>query len=212
MIIYLDEDNSYLSWVVHHRDGFVLDWLRKPTRQRPTLHRATCKRIRVAKSKKTHWTSGRRLKACSLVLEELVDWAQRESGHEPGFCEDCTPRQKRLKESADHGHITRLGREVLDHVVEAAVIHLDNDDADYDLTVQNVAEGLGKTTGQIAGALRRLVQDGYLRLDNAGAEADPHPNRRVYPESKALRMLPAFKKLPAKDVERELALLSGEAE
>jgi len=30
MILFLDEDRAYLSWVAHHRQGFILDGKRKP--------------------------------------------------------------------------------------------------------------------------------------------------------------------------------------
>ena len=209
MIIYLDEDNAYRSWVGHHRDGFVIEWLRQPTKKPPILHRATCSTIRVAKSKKTHWTSGRHLKACSLDFAELEAWAERESGHPPEFCQDCRPHQE--VPEADHGQITKLGTEILDYVVEAAVIHMDNRDLGYELTVGRVADYLNKTTPQLAAALLRLVQHGYLRLDpDINAESELQPKQRVFPTSVALRMLPAFEQLSTEEIERELAALSGE--
>ena len=64
---------------------------------------------------------------------------ERESGHEPLICEDCVPqREPPHAHDADYGHTAKLGRDILDYVVEVAVIHLDNDDLRYDLTVEEI--------------------------------------------------------------------------
>lgn len=209
MIIYLDEDNSYLSWVRHHRDGFVLEWLRKPTRRCAVLHRATCSKIRDSKSKKTHWTTGRRLKACSLDLAELSVWAEQESGHAVQDCEDCRPRNEVAVTNAKHGRITKLGREILDYVIESAVIYLDNPDSPYNVTVGDVANCLDKSTAQVASAMLRLIQSGHLSLDKSiETESDVRGKHRVFPTPRALKTLPAFESLSTNAIERELAGLS----
>ncbi len=156
MIIYLDEDRSYLSWVFHHRDGFVIDWLRQPTRQKPVLHRANCKSIRVSPTKKTHWTTGRHIKACSLDRQKLQQWAQEESGHAVVLCEECLSGASPADDERP-GYITKLGRELLDFVLETAVVHLDNQDAGYRLTVGDLADSADKTTGNIAGLFRIAI-------------------------------------------------------
>lgn len=66
MILFLDEDLAYLHWVTHHRTGFVLDCLRHSTKAQMVLHRATCPQIKRSESKRTHWTTGKRQKGCSL--------------------------------------------------------------------------------------------------------------------------------------------------
>ena len=88
MIIFLDEEGAYHSWVTHHRPGYVLDWLRKPTKKRPVMHRATCELVRRSKTKRTHWTTGRHLKACALDAEELSAWAAAEGG-DVEYCQTC---------------------------------------------------------------------------------------------------------------------------
>jgi len=188
----------------------VIDWLRRPTKKQPILHRATCTKIRGGKSKKTHWTTGRHLKACSLELDELISWVVREVGHEPLCCEDCTPQNHSSSDrDTSFGKTTKLGREILDYITEVAVINLDNVDLRYDLTVNDVANYLSKTTGQIAVTLLRLIQDGYLQSDSEiSLKADLSGNRRVFPTSQALRMLPAFEKLSTKQIEDELKLLA----
>ena len=82
MIIFLNEEGSYLSWVVHHPTGFVLDWLRKPTRKQPVIHRAKCSAIRRSKSKRTHWTTGRHGQThWPTVADEL-----KRSGYQGDIC------------------------------------------------------------------------------------------------------------------------------
>jgi hypothetical protein len=78
MILFLDEDRAYLSWVTHHRNGFVLDCNRKPTKHHLILHRAICPEIKHSATKTTHWTTGHHMKACSLNAEELKTWALRQ--------------------------------------------------------------------------------------------------------------------------------------
>jgi hypothetical protein len=211
LIIYLDEEKSYRSWVGRHPEGFVVDWLRPPTRRQPMLHRATCAIVRQAKSKRTRWTSGRHLKACSLDLGKLVAWARQESGHEPGYCQDCRPHLpvEQLAQSP-HDHVTRLGWHILDTVVEVAVICLDNRDSRYELTIRTVAELLHKSPGQIFAAVWRLVHGGYLRLEPAAAEESQlQADQRVLPTAKSMRTLPAFSDLPESELQQELARLES---
>jgi hypothetical protein len=209
----LDEEGPYLSWVTRHRDGFVIDWLRKPTRRHPIVHRSTCKKIKVAKSKKTHWTTGRRLKACSADLQQLAKWAEQESGQEISYCDECQPQTKtRSHRPVDPGQLTKLQKEIMDYVLEIAVIHLDNPEQTYELTVGNVAECLNKTTGQITGALLRLIQGSLLRLDQTVVgKADIRSPLRVFPTSQALKKEPAFKKLSEREIKAELAGLDRKA-
>jgi len=213
LIIYLDDDGPYLSWVTHHRHGFVIDWLRPPTRRHPIVHRATCKKIRVAKSKKsTHWTTGRRLKACSDDLGKLLAWAEEESGHAPDFCEICAPQKEPPQgEETNYNRLTKLEKEVLEYVLEIAVIYLDNLELSYELTVGDIADYLGKTTGQIAAAVLELIASGYLRLRPIITEqTDVGSEQRAFPTSKALRMEPAFEKMSEQEIEEELVGLGGE--
>jgi hypothetical protein len=207
LIIYLDEDNSYLSWINHHRDGFVIEWLRTPTRRHPIIHRATCAKIRVAKSKKSHWTTGRRLKACSLDLEKLVAWADQESGDPPHYCAECAPRSAPAGEDKTAvTHLTRMEKEILDYVLEISVYHLDYPQTQYGLTVEDIGDCLDKTTGQIATALLRLIEIGYLQLEIETAQKeDIQGGSRVFPTVRALRMEPAFEKQSDQEIETELA-------
>jgi hypothetical protein len=79
VIVFINEDRAYISWLARHRGGFVLDALRKPTRKQPALHRATCDEIRRSPTKRSHWTTGRHLKVCAAQREELLEWSAVES-------------------------------------------------------------------------------------------------------------------------------------
>lgn len=212
VIFLLGEDRAYLSWITRHRNGFVLDWLRKPTRKKPTIHRATCAEIRASTGKATHWTTGRHFKACALDLTELVAWAREEAGGEPDCCETCRPAADTGGAAPADRHLTKLGKEIVDYVVEVAVIHLDRHDSGYEMTVRDVAECVNKTPAQISPALMRLAEDGFLRLERPAPSGKPLPAKcKVFPTSDALRMLSTFEKIPEQQVEEELEGLSDEA-
>jgi hypothetical protein len=42
MLIIINDDAVYVSWISRHRTGFVVDCRRKPTKDHLILHRATC--------------------------------------------------------------------------------------------------------------------------------------------------------------------------
>jgi hypothetical protein len=101
-----------------------------------------------------------------------------------------------------------LGKEILEYILEVAVIHLDRQDADYQLTVANVAECFSKTPKQILPVVLRLSESGYVQIEssttNSGLLAF---NRRVLPTPSALRMLPAYADAPHTKVIAELSRL-----
>lgn len=213
MVIFLNEERAFLSWTGHHRDGFVLAGLRRPTRQTPTLHRATCGEIKSGAGGRTHWTTGRHLMACGVDRQELLDWSNREYGEPPQACPQCRPDEElsldELGASANGDtHLTHLGKEIVDYVVESAVIQLDHDEPQYKVTVGDVAAALGKTPGQLSSALLRLVESGHLRIEGNVTPGKSLPKRRpVYPTCAALRTLPAFAAMSRKALEAELARL-----
>jgi hypothetical protein len=211
MIIFFNEDGPYLAWLARHRHGFVLDALRRPTRKRAALHRATCASIKKSNSKATHWTTGRHFKACSLDLDELLAWAHDEFSKEPVSCEACAPT--RLNEpdpllQETHARLTKLGREILDCVIESALIHLDNRDREYALTLSNLAERLGKSPAQISAVLLQLVAEGLLQVEGNIARAD---HASIYPTATSLRSLATFQTLTDREIEEEMDRLHEHA-
>jgi hypothetical protein len=214
MVIFLDEERAYLSWIGHHREGFVIEAQRRPTRKRPVLHRAACDEIRSSGSRHSHWTTGRRLKACGLDRSELIAWSEREYTHSLVECTLCRPCAEQpvtlLARAGDARPLTRLGREIVDFVVESAVIQLDRGGAEYNLTLGELAAALHKSPGQLTSTMLRLIEDGYLRVEGKPALGKPFPtNCSVYPTQAALRTLPFFAEQSKRAIDKELKRLSA---
>jgi hypothetical protein len=208
MIIFVNDDRAYRYWVTHHRQGFVLEGRRKPKVSHLAMHRATCSDIKRAASKRTHWTTGANLKACSLDFDELVAWAIEESGSTARSCEKCQPGQDLLNEDAGTIHLTRLGAEILDYVLDAALIHLDHEYPPYRLTVSDIGNCFGKTPAQLSSVLHHLIDDGLLTADGKPGTAVPISAKRiVWPTIRALRTLEAFQPQSDELIQTELAKL-----
>lgn len=212
MVIIISEDPVYVAWLQRHRDGFVLDTRRKPTSRNTVLHRATCADIRTAKTRRTYWTTGRKMKACSTDVAELMDWACQQTGKEPRACEVCQPLGEptvennllQFPQSTDF-HLKGMRGDIVSCVVEVAVIHLDDHTA-YTLTMGYIAKYLSKSCAQLTRAMARLINDGYLSLDRAVSPGAPIPaNCRVFPTPLALRTVPAFRELGDEAISREIS-------
>lgn len=209
MILFLDEERAYLHWVTRHRDGFVLDCLRHPTKAYLVVHRAICSEVRSTDSKRTHWTTGRHMKGCSLDLEELKAWAADQTQHEPVYCPSCTPDKSPPLPGA-HGepHLTRLDRKILSFVLEVATGHLDEDDRNYSLSVGMVAGCLGKTERQLTASLSRLAGDGLLIFSAMPKTGEAFLcDCRIYPTADAMRTITAFAALDDAQIDAELGKL-----
>lgn len=209
MIIFLDEELAYLSWVTHHRAGFVLDCLRPPSKGRRTLHRAVCPEIKTSSKKRTHWTTGRHMKACAMDEESLKTWAAEQTGAALRDCPQCLSDDGSSQQIGPL-HLSHLDREVLSFVLEVALLHLDERDGGYLLTVGKTAKCLVKTPGQLNASVRRLAQEGLLKMVGAATQSEPLPvDCQVYPTVSSLKTLPAFKEVPEAEIESELATLTG---
>jgi hypothetical protein len=211
MIIFLDEERAYLSWVTHHRAGYVLDTLRNPSKKHGTLHRATCSQTKRADSKRTHWTTGRHMKACSLQLDELVAWFAEQTGAPPADCPQCQPSASATEQDATHHsepHLTKLARDVLSFVLEVATIHLDQPDEAYSLDVGDIARCFGKTPGQLAAVFLQLVDDDLISTaPPVKPEHALSPRQGVWPTVRGLRTLAVYAELDDALVEAELRKL-----
>jgi hypothetical protein len=208
MLIFLNEDRAYQNWVTHHRLGFVLDGHRKPRASHLVLHRADCPEVRVSPSKRHHWTTGNRLKACSLDLRELETWASEETGKATDHCPHCRPAEERAAEPV---HLTRLGRDVLDYVLDAAVIHMEHEHPPYRLTVHDIAACFAKTPGQLGPVLQVLVEQGMVSISGKQTNASVFSAKQiVFPTIAALRTLESLRDEPESGLQQELAKLQAE--
>jgi len=207
MLIIINDDPVYTAWLARHRQGFVVDSKRKPTRGHLVLHRATCSIIKP--HKRARLTTGAHLKACSLECAELIEWAEEQTGTKPTPCEQCQPYSEEQDTAAHDGGraMTHLGREMLSYILDVAVMYLDGEEPRFRATLQNVAEYLDKTPRQLAPVLRRLMDEGFAECD-VPLQGDPAAHHSVvYPTGKALRSIPAFEAMASEDLKRELAKL-----
>lgn len=211
MLIFLNDDRPYLYWVTHHRRGYVLDGRRKPKAGHLTLHRATCSKIRTTASKRTHWTTGGRFKACALQREELEAWASEETGRNVENCSACQPDHDLPVDSDGQLHLTKLGSDILDYVLDAALIHFDEVDPPYRLTVSDIAACMGKSPGQISPVLHRLITDGVLRIHGKYPATTAIPPRRVVlPTIKGIKTMSTFANESDASIAESLDKLSPE--
>lgn len=210
MIIFINEERGYLSWVTHHRKGYVLDGKRKPKLSHLVIHRATCREIKVGPSQRTHWTTGAKLKACSLDRSELEEWACEEAAVLLADCESCVPQNEAAQSDADQIHLSKLAREILEYVLDAALIHLDEETPAYHLTVGDIAACFAKSPAQISPALHRLIDGGLVSVEGKIGPDSPLPPKRVaVPTIAAMKTLLAFQCESDSIIEQELAKLNS---
>lgn len=208
MIVFLNEDRAYLNWVIRHRQGYVLEGRRRPKVRQLVLHRAICAEVKGNSKSRTHWTTSGRLKACALNLEELQTWAAEESDLPAMVCEKCRPGEENLPEESSSRHLTKLAAEVLDYVIEAAVIHLENEHPPYRLCVGDIAACFAKTPGQLSAALHQLVDTGWTVMHGRIVKDAPFSlNVLVFPTPAALRTLEAFREVSDAELLAELQKL-----
>ena len=183
MLIIINDDPAYVSWLRRHRQGYVVDSKRKPTKNHLILHRATCSVVKP--HKRARLTSGSHIKACSLDAEELATWAREQTGGDVSACSECQPdaEESATCEHQEKHSLTHLGRNLLSYVLDLAVMYLDGEERHYHPKVQDIAGYLAKSPGQIMPAIQRLIAEGYLDCEPPAnhhgapsADVDPLPH------------------------------------
>jgi hypothetical protein len=112
---------------------------------------------------------------------------------------------------ADRPRLTRLAADILGYVLEAAVMHFDEETPPYHLTVTMIANCMGKSPAQVSPALHRLLDDGYLECTGRSAAGKPiRPRSIVYPTILAFRTLPEWANQTDAELLAELAKIRGE--
>lgn len=211
MLIIINDDAVYVSWISRHRTGFVVDCRRKPTKDHLILHRATCSIIKP--HRRARLTTRAHIKACSLDAAELDAWALEQTGGGVIACAECQPDRGEpiAAEHQAHHALTRLGRDALSYVLDLAVMYLDGAERQYHPRIPDIALYLGKSSGQIMPAIRRLIDEGYLEFAGADKSVGPASKSIVFPTARALGTIPAFGAMPAEQIDAELASLRGSA-
>jgi hypothetical protein len=213
MIIFVDEEHAYRMWIAHHRAGFVLDALRGQSSKHLVLHRATCPEIKHSASKRTHWTTGNRMKLCAFAIDELRRWSEEHLGGRPMECDVCRPGAEAALTGESSSQASRpwtqLGREIMTYVLDVAVIHLDNQDAGYHVTVGDLAVYLSKSVRQITPTVLRLAEGDDLSIAGSLSPGTPLSARHtLVPTAKALRTVPAFAGLTEAQLQSLIAQLA----
>jgi hypothetical protein len=214
MIIYLDEERAYVSWHTrHHDNGFVLDAQRKPTQRNMVVHRASCPQMKTNPRRRSHWTTGQHLKACSESLEELTTWARNATGSNPRLCPDCQPDHEavasgRADKKVTQVRLTKLGRAIVSHVLDVAILYLDGMATEYDLTISDLAQTFDRTVSRVTSSTRRLIAHGLIEASQPAEDKAPlSGDTLVFPTARALRDVPDFADMSKRDLETELQKL-----
>lgn len=114
-----------------------------------------------------------------------------------------------MDKEVDHepSRLSRLGRDILDYVLDAAVIHLEHAQPPYHLTIGDIAACFAKTPGQLVDALHRLSVAGLIMTIGSDRTM---ARQIVSPTTAALRTLPAFAEASDAELQAELAKLQSQ--
>lgn len=207
MVIFINEDRAYAHWVTHHRNGFVIDGRHQPRIAHLVLHRATCDAVKQSKGKHSHSTTAGRLKAWAQQAKELEDWAM-EQNVSVKICDQCRPGDAAAVDETSPAHLTKLAHDVLDYVLEAALIHFEHDHPPYRLCIGDIAACFAKTPGQLRATLSQLLTEGLIVSHGGPAKGDPlGPKVLVFPTIAALRREEALRDESEEDLQSELQKL-----
>lgn len=214
MLIFVNEDRGYLNWVKHHRQGYVLEGRRRPKIGHLIIHRASCGEVNgSAAHKRTHWTTGRKFKACSLDRQELKSWSAEETGVVARCCDTCQPDLDVTGNNNGQPHLSKLSAEIVDYVLDAALIHMEHEVPPYRLTLSDIAACFNKTPGQISPVVHRLIDEGFLSVIGRIGSASPIPVKRiVLPTILAMKSLEAFRCESDSAIQTELDKLTASAD
>jgi hypothetical protein len=167
--------------------------------------------MKTAKTRRTHWTTGSRFKACALEREALLEWAESDLGCSCDRCPECTPDVDEPDSNGDRPRLTRFAADILGCVLETAVMHFDEETPPYHLTVSMIANCMGKSPAQVSPALRRLTDDGYLEYAGRSAAGKSiRPRSIVYPTILAFRTLSEWANQTDAELSAELTKIRTE--
>jgi hypothetical protein len=105
----------------------------------------------------------------------------------PALCPKCGP-QDETADVPSPEHLTKLARDILDYVLEAALIHFEHEYPPYRLCVGDIAACFAKTPGQLSSALDQLEVRELIIVQGRSTDADLRDARTmIYPTLAALR-------------------------
>ena len=131
-----------------------------------------------------------------------------EMGASPQQCPTCNLDSDAAVGGESQIHLSKLASEILEYILEAALIHFEIEHPPYHLTVADIAACFGKTPGQISPVLHRLLEGGLVTIQgHVGASAAIPPKRVVLPTATAVRTIEGFKADSDSTIRAELAKL-----
>jgi len=86
---FVDDDQSYLSWLEEHPDGYVLNAERRPTRSFIVLHRTSC--AALAGPAPPEGRTSTMLKVCATTTAEIDAWCRDQVSAFATRCRRCRP-------------------------------------------------------------------------------------------------------------------------
>ncbi len=89
MTEFLDDDESYLSWIANNPNGLVLNVRRVADPDYVVLHRANCGSISTDKREPGAYTTKGYRKVCATDMAELQLAAKREGRGDGSFSKRC---------------------------------------------------------------------------------------------------------------------------
>jgi hypothetical protein len=145
-----------------------------------------------------------------LTQAELEAWSTEQIGSFPEPCTVCEPKSETLANGDGHIHLSKLPTDILDYILDAALIHMELDRPSYQLTATDIAACFAKSSAQISSALHRLIDGGYVTVQGHVSAAGVIPHKRVIlPTAFALRTLEAFQRESDSTIATELAKLQA---
>lgn len=198
MIIFIHEEAAERRWLAAHKDALVVERTVRGHKPHLVSHSADCRHLRHRRSH-----GPERWLICSTDPAELAAWCASHFAAEPTHCRHCRG-ETHPAAATEVGRLSRLARDVLDYVLDVAVIHMEPDAKPYALTIDDVARCLRKTSGQLAHALARLKKAELVEIEELSRQAESHVIRAT---AKGLRMLPYFADADAAHIESELRKL-----
>ena len=87
LLLFLDDDASYLAWYRQHFHGYVLNAEQTPSARYLILHKVPCRHLEGD----VPWTTTDQCKICSPIKQSIDDWAMQKFGRYPDRCDTCQP-------------------------------------------------------------------------------------------------------------------------
>ena len=91
VVMFVDDDESYLRWLEANSHGYVVNCHHSPTPDYLTLHHARCSTIRGKPARGDTWTCGDYAKVCADGAGPLNAWALTNYHTYPKPCGLCGP-------------------------------------------------------------------------------------------------------------------------